>query len=106
VSEVEPALRAWIESATGGTVASIVQVTAGGRPGYAVDVERDGRTIELFLQKGRTGWNPGGSFLDVDREAEVLRALRPLGVPVPGVWAVDAERNVLLVDRMSGSGWF
>ncbi|HKY16125.1 MAG TPA: phosphotransferase family protein [Microthrixaceae bacterium] len=106
MSDLEPAVTGWIEQTTGGQLRSVDQVTSGGRLGYAVDVDRDGRTIELFLQRGRTGWSAGGSFLDLEREAEVYRALRTLELPVPNLWGADNALNVLLVDRMAGSGWF
>ena len=104
--ELEPAITSWIDEVTGGRVTGVQLVTAGGRLGYAVDVDRGGETAELFLQRGRAGLSAFGSFLDLEREAEVLRALHPLGVPVPRVWAADNGRNALLVDRMPGRGWF
>jgi aminoglycoside phosphotransferase len=106
MTDLDPAVTGWIERTTGGTLKSVTQITAGGRLGYAVDVERDGQVVELFLQRGRTGWGAGGSFLALEREAEVYRAIRPLDLPVPTVWGVDNAENVLLVDRMAGSGWF
>jgi hypothetical protein len=39
-------------------------------------------------------------------EAEVYRALEPSGVPVPHVWAIDDDRDALLVDRIPGAVWF
>lgn len=106
MSDLGPAIEAWIGSTTGGALASAVQVTAGGRRGYAVDVDRDGERLELFLQRGRGGWDAGGSFIGPRREAEVYRAVAPLGVPVPHVWGVDDDLDVLLVERMPGAGWF
>ncbi|MGH9113523.1 MAG: phosphotransferase family protein [Acidimicrobiales bacterium] len=106
MSALEPAVTEWIEAVTRGRLTSATQVTAGGRLGYFVDAERDGDVLELFLQRGRTGRGAGGSFLDLAREAEVYRALAPLGIPVPAVRGVDPEHNVLLVDRVRGTTWF
>lgn len=106
MSEVPAEVIAWIGEVTGGVVKSVTQVTAGGRLGYAVDVERDGEALELFLQRGRSGPETIGSFLDLQREAEVYRAVRGLGVPVPEVLAVDNDLNAILVTRMPGAGWF
>jgi aminoglycoside phosphotransferase (APT) family kinase protein len=71
-----------------------------------VDAERDGQKLELFLQRARSGSSPGASFIDFAREAEVCRALRPLGIPVPRVWGVDVGLNAMLVDRAQGVTWF
>jgi aminoglycoside phosphotransferase (APT) family kinase protein len=106
MAALEASITDWIGTVTGGQVASAQQVTAGGRPGYAVDVDRDGERVELFLQKGRSGATAIESFLPVQREAEVLRALAPIGIPVPTVWGVDTELNVLLVQRLPGKTWF
>jgi hypothetical protein len=40
------------------------------------------------------------------REAEVYRALEPLGIPIPLVWGVDEELDVFLVARAPGHTWF
>ena len=48
---------------------------------------------------------PARSSTSAGAEAEVYRALRPLGVPVPNVGRRQTG-DVLLVDRMPGSGWF
>lgn len=103
---LEPSVLAWIEEAVGGRVISAVLLTSGGRLGYAVDAERDGEKLELFLQRSRSGAVTGSSFMDFQREAEVYRALRPLGIPIPRVWGVDTALNVLLVDRARGVTWF
>jgi aminoglycoside phosphotransferase (APT) family kinase protein len=97
---------AWIEAVTAGTVTGDRQIPAGGRLGWFVDVKDHAGTHELFLQSGR-GLAPGtSSFQGFELEAEVYRALRPLGVPVPRVWGVDPRLDVLLVDRIPGGVWF
>jgi aminoglycoside phosphotransferase (APT) family kinase protein len=101
-----PDLTEWIETATGGRVTGAHQIPAGGRLGWFVDVDDPDGRHDLFLQMGR-GIAPGlSSFQGFEIEAEVYRALRPLGVPVPKVWGVDAALDVLLVDRIPGSVWF
>ena len=95
----------WIEAVAGGRVARVQQVAGGGRAGYAVDVQAsDGGTAALFLQRGGRGGV--GSFMGFEREAEVYRALEPLGIPIPHVWGVDESRDVFLVDRAPGTVWF
>ena len=106
MTELASDVVAWIEAVTGGTVVSIAAIPAGGRLGYMVDVKVPaGGTLELFLQRGR-GDVGGTSFMGFDREAEVYRALEPLGIPIPHLWGVDADRNVLLVVRARGVTWF
>lgn len=105
-TELEPRVLAWMEQAVGGRIVSVTLVTSGGRLGYAVDATRDGEELRLFLQRGRTGRAPGNSFVDFSKEAEVYRALRPLGIPIPRVWAVDTGLNGFLVERARGTTWF
>jgi aminoglycoside phosphotransferase (APT) family kinase protein len=107
MATLDASLRRWVEDATGGRIARVVQVPAGGRIGFLVDLDVDGRTRDLFLQLGRSDRRAGGtSFMGFDREAEVYRALEPLGIPIPHVWAVSDERNAFLVDRAPGRTWF
>jgi aminoglycoside phosphotransferase (APT) family kinase protein len=101
---LDPELTAWIAEVTGGSVVQARLVVTGGRLGYRVDVERGGAPLPLFLQRGR-GLSQS-SFNPVTREAEVFRALEPLGVSVPHVWGAAAEFDALLVERLDGSVWF
>jgi aminoglycoside phosphotransferase (APT) family kinase protein len=100
----DAAVTAWIERTAGGRVTEIVQVAGGGRSGFAVDVEVGDGCRRLFLQRGGRGGV--GSFMGFAREAEVYRALEPLGIPIPHVWGVDEELDVFLVDRAEGVVWF
>src|SRR5215510_4695744 len=94
----------WIARVTGGVPGEIVPLGGGGRPGHGVDVTIDGRVQQLYLQQGRT--DTTGPYHPVEREAEVLLAVEQLGVPVAHVWAVDADRGLMLLDRMPGVTWF
>lgn len=103
--ELSDDIRAWIVEATaGGTIETVAPMGGGGRTGFGIDVAADGQDLELYLQVGRPEGT--GSFLPIAREAEVMRALEPLGIPIPHVWAVDPERGLLLVDRVRGTTWF
>src|SRR3546814_7900210 len=82
------------------------QIPAGGRLGWFVDVGRAGRDHELFLQAGRGLGSGPSSFQGFEIEAEVYRALRPHGIPVPNVWGYDKALDLLLVDRIPGTFWF
>lgn len=104
MADLDDATRAWVEDQVGGAVTSVQQVPAGGRVGYAIDATAgDGSSVGLFLQRGGRGGL--GSFSGFAREAEVYRALEPLGIPIPHVWGVDEERDVFLVDRAAGRTW-
>jgi aminoglycoside phosphotransferase (APT) family kinase protein len=101
---IDNAAREWIERTVGGEVREVVQVAGGGRSGFAVDVAVDGDVRPFFLQRGGRGGV--GSFMGFAREAEVYRALEPLGIPIPHVWGVDEDLDVFLVDRAEGQVWF
>lgn len=101
---IDAAVTEWIERTTGGIVVDMVQVAGGGRSGFAVDVETDDGDRRCFLQRGGRGGV--GSFMGFAREAEVYRALEPLGIPIPHVWGVDEDLDVFLVDRADGQVWF
>src|ERR1700729_721060 len=104
MADLDPQVVEWIEDVTGGVIDSVVAMGGGGRVGYGIDVTVDAQPRRLFLQKGR-GENVG-SFLPIAREAEVVRALEPLGIPVPHVWGVDPALGLALVDRADGVTWF
>ena len=101
---VDAAAVEWIERTAGGRVVECTQVAGGGRSGFAVDVQVGDSLRRLFLQRGGRGGV--GSFMGFDREAEVYRALEPLGIPIPHVWGVDEDLDVFLVDRADGQVWF
>ena len=101
-----PPVVSWIESVTGLPVTGARQIPAGGRLGWFVDVGRGGTSHELFLQSGRGLGDGPSSFQGFEIEAEVYRALRPHGIPVPTVWGVDKDLDLLLVDRIPGTVWF
>jgi aminoglycoside phosphotransferase (APT) family kinase protein len=101
---MDAAVTEWIERTAGGELRDAVQVAGGGRSGFAVDVAVGDDVRRLFLQRGGRGGV--GSFMGFAREAEVYRALEPLGIPIPHVWGVDEDLDVFLVDRADGQVWF
>ena len=105
MTELEAPVISWIEQAAGGRVTGAQQVSGGGRIGFTIDLDASGgTTTALFLQRGGRGGV--GSFMGFAREAEVYRALEPLGIPIPHVWGVDESLDVFLVDRAPGQTWF
>lgn len=103
---LDPNVVAWIESVTDGTVTAARQIPAGGRQGWFVDVDASEGARELFLQSGRGLGDGPSTFQGFEIEAEVYRALRPHGIPVPHVWGFDRTLDLLLVDRIPGTVWF
>ena len=105
MTDLDASVIGWIERVADGEVVDTAQVSGGGRIGFTVDVKApDGTTRPLFLQRGGRGGV--GSFMGFAREAEVYRALEPLGIPIPHVWGVDEELDVFLVARAPGATWF
>jgi aminoglycoside phosphotransferase (APT) family kinase protein len=105
MNDLDASVIGWIERVADGEVVGAAQVSGGGRIGFTVDVKApDGTTRPLFLQRGGRGGV--GSFMGFAREAEVYRALEPLGIPIPHVWGVDESLDVFLVDRAPGQTWF
>jgi aminoglycoside phosphotransferase (APT) family kinase protein len=105
MADVDEKVTDWVEATAGGEVVSCEQVPAGGRVGFRVDVRTPtGETRELFLQRGGRGGS--GAFMGFGREAEVYRALEPLGIPIPHLWGADESLDVFLVDRAPGQTWF
>lgn len=94
----------WVAQVTGGAIEAVLPMGGGGRRGYGLDVAVDGTLRRLYLQQGRPRGQ--GSFLPISREAEVLRALEPTGIPVAHVWGVEPDTGLLLVDRLDGVTWF
>ncbi|MET0181535.1 MAG: phosphotransferase family protein [Caulobacterales bacterium] len=104
MSDVSAEITNWVAGVTGGQVKEIKLVSTGGRQGYRVDVEKEGKPLGLFMQQGRP---PGtGQFSTVTREAEIFRALEAIGVTVPHVWGASEDYHVILLDRLEGGAWF
>ena len=105
MAEIPSDIRDWIAEVTGGKFIGSRQVTAGGREGHAVDVELNGEALPLFIQIARPNMAGASSFIPMEREAEVFRALKPNGIPVPKVWGVNIERQAMLLERVKGRAW-
>lgn len=97
-------LKEWVAEATGGTVRSWDALAGGAsRKTWAVDVERDGRTLPLVV-RADTGRGPfSGTPFTLARESAIYRALAGTGVPVPRLHAQLADVDALLLDRLPGS---
>jgi len=100
MSEIDlpPDLVAWVEGAVSSRVVGAHRHFAGASgSGWSVDVEDGGG---LFLVQDRN--DRGGS----GRDAAVLRGLAGGPVPVPTVFAHDADRRALLLERLPGTSEF
>ncbi|MET0181755.1 MAG: phosphotransferase [Caulobacterales bacterium] len=91
---------AWVAGLAGGEVRGARLDSSSGRHlSYALDVESKNQPLLLRLSE-----HPA-SFGDLEREAEILRALKKIGVSVPHVWGISKAHNALLVERLEGVLW-
>jgi aminoglycoside phosphotransferase (APT) family kinase protein len=91
-------LSAWITSTTSGAVIKADRHLSGAsRQAWSVDIERDGRTIPLFVLRDALSGN-GGSV----RDGTVLLALAQSPIPVPKVYAVDEHLGAIILERVEG----
>ncbi len=91
-------LAAWIASATSGVVTRADRHLAGAsRHAWSVDIERNGRTIPLFVLRDALSGNGGSA-----RDGAVLLALAPTPIPVPKVYAVDEALGAIILERVEG----
>jgi aminoglycoside phosphotransferase (APT) family kinase protein len=94
-------LRSWVETTTRGAVVRADRHLAGAsRQAWAVDVVRDGSTLELFLLRD-TG-RGGGSA----RDAAVLAALGGTDVPTPTLQGSHPALRSVLLERVEGRSEF
>lgn len=97
------ALRAWVETVTGGTIAAWHQISGGNRClSWAVDVATPaGATAELYLRY-QPPRPPSAEPYTVWREAEFYRALAGSDVPAPALVSVHPTSQAILTERSPG----
>ena len=102
---LDPSLRRFVETQTGGTITRAEPVATGAsRRTWRVDVTKDGSVCGLVLRHDSGDGPLSGTELDLAREAVVYRALQGRGVRIPRLYA--ASRAALLVERAPGSDAF
>jgi len=90
---------AWIEASLGGRITNFERQPRW-RPAFFIDLERDGRTLPLYL-RGARAEIPNGDFR-LDYEMRVLQQLEKDGIPVPHVHGFSPEPPAILMDRSPG----
>ena len=94
--------RAWLGDVVGGRVTR-AEVFAHTRPMWIADVARaDGSTVELFVRGDRGPASALAAVYDLAREALIVQALTRLAVPTPKFVAYDADRKLLVLERVAG----
>lgn len=68
------------------------------RPAWFVEAHRAGRSVRLYARGNREGFG----FMDVSREAAILKVLEANSVPVPHVHAEIGGGAVVVMDWLSG----
>jgi aminoglycoside phosphotransferase (APT) family kinase protein len=107
VHRLSPSLIAWIEATAGGRARRIERRHAGGaREGWWVDVERGGRTEELFLRRDAGNGPLSGTRYSLSREGRTIRALAGTGLRVPEVLGIHEQERCTLMRRVSGQADF
>lgn len=96
----EAVLKAFVENATGGRITRFERQVRW-RPAWFVDVEKDGRALELHLRGDRGG--DVAIFPDLKREADVISVLSEHGVAVPRIHGYCESPPAILMDALPGS---
>ena len=105
----------WIEHASGRSIAGARRVPGGNsRQAWFVDLDGPfgvpsgpGKGLaELFLRFDPKVHDDAGTFMSLNHEAEIFRALHGTGVTVPRVLAVHPSRQAVLSERIDGDTWF
>jgi aminoglycoside phosphotransferase (APT) family kinase protein len=98
---MEARLRAWVEDAVGGSVATARRRhTGGSRAMWFVDIERGTDTLEAVVRVESGALD--GTHLSLGREVAVYRALEPTSVPVPRLLGVSPDGRAALLERLRG----
>lgn len=100
VSTLPPPVLQWVAAQGNGEIARLERHVAR-REAWIVDIrDETGAVLEGFLRIDR---NPRASdHISLRREAQICRALRPLGIPVPALLAWNEEHHVALFSREPG----
>ena len=73
---------------------------------WTLDLKRDGRAHPLIMLR-ETGFSPGyKTRFKMTREAQMLDAIAPTGIPVPKVYYVSPADDVLIMERLAGRADF
>jgi aminoglycoside phosphotransferase (APT) family kinase protein len=90
----------WLAPLIGGELLSVTPVVAGTRASWNVDVNRAGEVLPLIVRRTRDTLQIYG---DAMRETAIYAALGPTSVPVPIIYGVDQEHNLVAAQRVPGT---
>lgn len=101
---MEDALFTWAAEAAGGEVVRSGKASGGNRrQSWWLDVRRpDGSTAELFLRHDPRETIEGIEPFTIAREAEIYRAIAPIGLKAPHYVAESRPLRAVLTDRAHG----
>jgi aminoglycoside phosphotransferase (APT) family kinase protein len=108
VSDLDPALEAWVAEVTGASRLTVHRGVGGAsRAGHAIDAQfPDGSVVELWLRSD-PGFGPQSDTLySLPREAAVYRALGPTPVRVAALVAAHPTEPAFLMARVEGASRF
>lgn len=99
---------AWAAAAAGGEVIRSFKASGGNRrQSFGLDVRLpDGREQALFVRHDPRARIEGIEPYTIAREAEIFRAIAPLGLKAPRYVAESAEHRAVLTDRAEGIAEF
>src|ERR1700728_3848697 len=95
----ESRLSAYIESVVGGRVVSLTR-QARWRKAWFATVERDGRTLPLYIRGDKQ--LDAEPYPGLEREADILRLLDTHGVITPHVYGVCRDPIAIIMDLSPG----
>jgi aminoglycoside phosphotransferase (APT) family kinase protein len=99
-AEFRDFLDRWLADLLGGQVMSVSPIVAGTRASWSVDVERDGQCVPVIVRRTRDTLQVYG---DATRETAIYTALGPTPVPVPTIYGIDTDRQLVAAQRVPGT---
>jgi aminoglycoside phosphotransferase (APT) family kinase protein len=90
----------WLTKVVGGDVGPIVPIVAGTRSSWSVDIDRNGDVVPVIVRRTRDTLQIYG---DGRRETAIYSALGPTPVPVPQIYGIDDEYNLVAAQRVPGT---
>ena len=102
----EAELFAWVADVCGGPIRSITPASGGNRArSWAIDVEVPGNTKEVFVRYAPRRPSSAEPYT-THREAQVYRAIAPIGLRAPRLIAVHPQLQALVTERAPGIAEF
>jgi aminoglycoside phosphotransferase (APT) family kinase protein len=102
--QLDPTMQLWIENVMQGRVSDIKRLFGGGsRETFFLNIERENGVAQDIVFRMETGAGAfSGTEISLRREAVAYSALQGSGVRVPEIYAVSADGNALLMEKLQG----